>query len=64
MDKSNLIKNPALMQLLMDFYSYTLKKTQKDNPIVNGVILYEGGLHQTDFFELNMYKEEWDKNFK
>jgi len=40
------------------------EKTEKDNPIVNGLLLYEGGLEATDYNELATYKEEWEKNFK
>jgi len=35
-----------------------------DNPLVNGLVLYDGGIGETDFLELQMYKEDWDKRNK
>jgi len=40
------------------------EKTQKDNPLVNGLVLVEGSIAETDFLELQMYKEQWEKQHR
>jgi len=35
-----------------DHLVVVFEKTEKDNPIVNGILLYEGGLSSTDFYEV------------
>ena len=37
------------------------EKTEYDNPFVNGIVLYEGSLEDTDFPDIAKNKATWDK---
>lgn len=38
----------------------TFVKTDKDNPFVNGLMLYEGTIFDTDYHEIYIFKELWE----
>lgn len=36
------------------------KYLRKDNPMVNGIILFKGGLKETDFYQNNEIRKRYD----
>lgn len=42
----------------------TFEKTNFDNPIINGIVLYEGMIVDTDYYDLPKMKIEWENKMK
>ncbi|EGR27941.1 pyridine nucleotide-disulfide oxidoreductase family protein, putative [Ichthyophthirius multifiliis] len=42
----------------------TFEKTDKDNPFIHGLVLFQGSLDQTDFYELGAYQQLWEKKYQ
>lgn len=38
-----------------------LEKTKFDNPYIHGIVLYAGGVNDTDYSEYQYMKSNWDK---
>lgn len=39
------------------------EKTEFDNPIINGIFLFRGTLDETDFFDREEYRNDWDRRY-
>lgn len=43
---------------------FELVKTQLDNPMIMGFVVFEGTLEESDFNDIASMREEWDKRIK
>lgn len=56
--------NPCLDAIDNGYLVLTFEKTKKDNPFVHGIVLVNGVLDDTEYYEQDSIRKNWDKIMK